>query len=399
MMAMLDRTPVQQFVDTLEKVVGAAARPVVLHEPEFGDNEQRYVADCIASGWVSSAGKYVDELEARIVAFTGAGHAVVVSSGTAALHAALLMAGVKPGDEVLVPALTFVASANSAAHCGAIPHFIDSAEDTLGVCPDALDAYLRVTVERSGDGSRNRKTGRRIAAVVPMHTFGHPVRMEALIEVAARFKIAVIEDAAESLGSSIGGRHTGTFGLMGTLSFNGNKIVTTGGGGAILTNDAALADGLRRLTTTAKRPHRWEFFHDEVSYNYRMPNLNAALGCAQFDKLPQMLEQKRELAGRYIQAFGQFAAGHCVAEPQGTRSNYWLNAFKLASPDRALRDAMLEASYSADFHCRPAWELMHRLPMFVDAPRAPLPVAERLADSIINLPSSPKLAGQHTSNG
>jgi len=399
MMTMLDRAPVQQFVDALEKVVGAAARPVVLHEPEFGDNEQRYVAACVASGWVSSAGKYVDQFEARIAEFTGARHAVVVSSGTAALHAALLVAGVKAGDEVLIPALTFVASANSAVHCGAVPHFIDSAEDTLGVCPDALDVYLRDALEPAGDGFRNRKTGRRIAALVPMHTFGHPVRMARLLEVAGRYKIAVVEDAAESLGSTIDGRHTGTFGVMGTLSFNGNKIVTTGGGGAILTNDGKLASALRQLTTTAKRPHRWEFIHDQVSYNYRMPNLNAALGCAQFDRLPEMLARKRVLADQYIQTFGQFTAGRCVAEPEGTRSNYWLNAFKLAAPDRALRDAMLEASYNAGFHCRPAWELMHRLPMFVDAPRAPLPVAERLADSIINLPSSPKLAGETASHG
>jgi perosamine synthetase len=396
MMTMLDRIPVQSFVNALEKVVGAATHPVVLHEPEFGANEQRYVADCIASGWVSSAGKYVDQFEARIAEFTGARHAVVVSSGTAALHAALLIAGVKPGDEVLIPALTFVASANSAVHCGAVPHFIDSAEDTLGVCPDALGAYLSNALEPAGDGFRNRKTGRRVAAIVPMHTFGHPVRMDELLEVAGRYKVTVVEDAAESLGSSINGRHTGTFGVMGTLSFNGNKIVTTGGGGAILTDDAKLAEALRQLTATAKRPHRWEFIHDQVSYNYRMPNLNAALGCAQFDKLPQMLEQKRVLANRYIQAFGQFAAGHCVVEPVGTRSNYWLNAFKLASPDRDLRDAMLDASFNAGYHCRPAWELMHRLPMFMDAPRAPLPVAERLADSIINLPSSPKLAEQNT---
>lgn len=393
MVAMLDKTQPAQFVDLLLKVLGDARSPVVLHEPEFGDNEQRYVADCIASGWVSSAGKYVDEFESRIAAFTGARHAVVVSSGTAALHAALLVAGVKAGDEVLVPALTFVASANAAAHCCAIPHFIDSEENTLGVCPDALEAHLHGTVEMSGGSSRNRKTGRRISAIVPMHTFGHPLRMEKLLEVAGRYNIAVVEDAAESLGSYIGGRHTGTFGMMGTLSFNGNKIVTTGGGGAVLTNDEELAGYLRRLTTTSKRPHRWEFLHDEVAYNYRMPNLNAALGCAQFDKLARMLEQKRALADRYLQTFGQFSAGHCVPEPAGTRSNYWLSVFKLASPDRALRDSMLEAAFNAGFHCRPAWELMHRLPMFVESPRAPLPIAERLTDSIINVPSSPKLAG------
>ena len=391
---MLDRTPVRQFVDSLDKILGASPRPIALHEPELGDAERRAVADCVASGWVSSAGKYVDEFEARIVAFTGAKHAIVVSSGTAALHAALLVAGVKPGDEVLVPTLTFVATANAVAHCGAIPHFVDSSVDTLGVCPDALDRYLRDGLEPSAGGFRNRKTGRRVAAIVPMHTFGHPVHMERLLDVANRYCIAVAEDAAESLGSWIGDRHTGTFGLMGTLSFNGNKIVTTGGGGAILTNDAEIAQRLRTLTTTGKRPHRWEFFHDQVSYNYRMPNLNAALGCAQFDKLPDILERKRALAGSYIRIFERFGAGHCVAEPAGTRSNYWLNTLMLAKPDRALRDAMLEAAYGAGFHCRPAWELMHRLPMFAESPRAPLTVAEQLADSIINLPSSPKLAGR-----
>lgn len=391
---MLDHTPVRHFVSLLEKVLGAsAARPIALHEPEFAGNERRYVDDCIASGWVSSAGKYVDEFEARIAAFTGARHAVAVSSGTAALHAALLMAGVKAGDEVLVPTLTFVATANAIAHCGAVPHFIDSSEDTLGVCPDALDRHLRDILEPSAGSVRNRQTGRRVAAIVPMHTFGHPTRMEMLLEVASRYHIAVVEDAAESLGSWIGDRHTGTFGLMGTLSFNGNKIVTTGGGGAILTNDAEIAQGLRRLTTTAKRPHRWEFFHDEVSYNYRMPNLNAALGCAQLEKLPEMLDRKRALASTYLRTFESFGSGRCVAEPAGTRSNYWLNTLKLVNPDRALRDAMLEDAYNAGFHCRPAWELMHRLPMFAGSPRAPLPVAEQLADSIINLPSSPKLAG------
>jgi len=388
-----------EFVGLIEKVVGAAARPVVLHEPSLGAEEQRYVVECITSGWVSSAGKFVEEFEARIAECTGARHAVVVSSGTAALHAALLTVGVKPGDEVLVPALTFVASANAIAHCGAIPHFVDSANDTLGLCPDALASHLRVAAEVTSEGLRNRATGRHIAAVVPMHTFGHPVAMERLLAVASDYKIVVVEDAAESLGSFIGDRHTGTFGVAGTLSFNGNKIVTTGGGGAIVTNDDALADNLRQLTTTAKRPHRWEFFHDQVAYNYRMPNLNAALGCAQFDKLPEMLEQKRQLAGRYLETFAHCRVGQCMREPIGARSNYWLNALILAFPDRALRDSMLNASYNAGFHCRPVWELMHRLPMFMDAPRAPLPVAERLADSIINLPSSPILAALPVAHG
>jgi perosamine synthetase len=243
---------------------------------------------------------------------------------------------------------------------------------------------------------RNKLTGRRLAAIVPMHTFGHPVDMCALLTVAGQFGVPIIEDAAESLGSFIGDRHTGTFGLLGTLSFNGNKVITTGGGGAILTDDPAVARHLKHLTTTAKRPHPWEFFHDAVAWNYRMPNLNAALGCAQLERLPGMLARKRSLAMNYQAAFGTSSKLRFVVEPEGCRSNYWLNSVVLADPSMMLRDTLLAAANEEGFQCRPAWTLMHRLPMYADCPRAPLPVAERLEMALINLPSSPNLLQEVT---
>ena len=379
------------LLGVLTSILGKPTTPISLHEPEFAGSEWEHVKACLDSGWVSSAGPYVDEFEARLAEYTGARHAVCVASGTAALHIALKLVGVAPGDEVLVPALSFVATANAVAHCGAVPHFVDSSMGTLGLDPRALDAYLSRVVERSGGGSRNRLTGRRIAAVVPMHAFGHPVDMASLLEVARRFDLPVVEDAAESLGSSCGGRHTGTFGLLGTLSFNGNKIVTTGGGGAILTDDPALARHARHLTTTAKLPHRWEFVHDEVAWNYRLPNLNAALGCAQMERLPDMLRRKRHLAACYRDAFAGSADLMFVVEPPGCTSNYWLNTVRLLRPDIGERDALLEAAHGAGYQCRPAWTLLGRLPMYAEAPRAPLPVAEALEASLINLPSSARL--------
>lgn len=388
-----DRSESDGFVAALRTVLGSTPTPVALHEPEFAGAEWSYVRDCLDTGWVSSVGKYVDEFESRLATFTGSRHAVAVVNGTAALHAALLAAGVGPGDEVLLPTLTFVATANAVSYCGAIPHFVESAEDRLGLDPAALADYLETIAEPVAAGFRNRNTGRRLAAVVPMHVFGHPVDMPALLVVAGKFALPVVEDAAESLGSWIGDRHTGTFGRMGVLSFNGNKIVTTGGGGAILTDDAELARRLKHLTTTAKVPHPWEFVHDELGFNYRLPNINAALGCAQLERLPDMLARKRHLAESYANAF----AGHrdlgIVREPPGCRSNYWLNAVRLSQPSSSSRDAYLAAANNAGFQCRPVWRLMHRLPMYAACPRAPLPVAERLELGVINLPSSAKLAG------
>jgi perosamine synthetase len=382
------------FLSGLDAVLGGAAKPVALHEPEFAGREWELIKDCLDTGWVSSVGKYVDEFEERLAAYTGARRAVSVVNGTAALHAALLCAGVGRDDEVLMPTLTFIATANAAAYCGAIPHFVDSAADNLGLDPQALAAHLAEIAEPvAGGGWRNRQTGRRLAAVVPMHVFGHPVEMAALLEVCGRYGLPVVEDAAESLGSFIGGRHTGTFGLMGTLSFNGNKTITTGGGGAILTNDAEMGQRLKHLTTTARLKHRWEFLHDEVGFNYRMPNLNAALGCAQLERLPGMRTRKRRLAAAYIAAFDGKPGFRAVREPAGCEGNYWLNAVVLTEPDRAARDACLQAAADAGYQCRPLWRLMHRLPMYESCPHAPLPVAERLEASLINLPSSAKLGG------
>lgn len=384
-------SPAGDFVATLTRVLGAADRPLPLHEPEFRGKEWDYVKECLDTGWVSSVGKYVDEFERRLAEFTGARHAIAVVNGTAALHVALLDAGVQPGDEVLVPALTFVATANAVAYCGATPHFLDSSASTLGIDPQVLERYLSEIAEPVTGGYRNRNTGRRLAALVPMHTFGHPVDMPALLAVARRFCLEVVEDAAESLGSWIGDRHTGTFGRTGVLSFNGNKIITTGGGGAILTDDDARARHLKHLTTTAKQPHRWEFVHDELGFNYRLPNLNAALGCAQLERLPEMLTQKRSLAAAYRRAFSAQSALRFVEEPAGCRSNYWLNAVILEAGQAERRDELLQMANDAGYQCRPVWRLLHRLPMYADNPRAALPVAERFELGLINLPSSPCL--------
>lgn len=383
--------PPSELVARLTRVLGHPASPIGLHEPEFAGNEWAYVKECLDTGWVSSVGKYVNEFEVRLAAYTGAKHAVAVVNGTAGLHVALVAAGVVPGDEVLVPALSFVATANAVSHCGALPHFVDSAGDTLGLDPDALMRHLQKVAEPSGGGLRNRVTGRRLAAIVPMHVFGRPVDMVGLLAVAARYGLPVVEDAAESLGSFIGDRHTGTFGALGVLSFNGNKIITTGGGGAILTNDSDVARRIKHLTTTAKLPHRWEFSHDEVAYNYRLPNLNAALGCAQLERLPELLASKRRLAAAYAEAFTDAGACQFVTELVGTTSNHWLNAIALDPSEAEYRDDFLAAAYEAGFHCRPVWRLLHRLPMYEACPRADLPVAEVLERQLINLPSSARL--------
>lgn len=373
-------------VEALQSVLGEG--PVPLHEPRFQGNEQRYVQDCIESTFVSSVGAYVDRFERELAEYTGARRAVAVVNGTAALQVALQLAGVRAGDEVIVPALTFVATANAVHYLGATPHFADSGEATLGLDPDALRDWLEHTSERTAAGIRNRHTGRPIRAVVPMHTFGHPCDLDGLMAVAHDYGLALVEDAAESLGSRYHGRHTGTFGLLGALSFNGNKVITTGGGGAILTDDERLADHAKHLTTTAKQPHRWEYVHDEIGYNFRMPNLNAALGCAQLEQLPDFLAAKRHLADRYREALSGVEGAGLVMEPEGSESNYWFQTLLLDEGEAELRDRVLEATNEAGLMTRPAWALMHQLVPYRDCPRAPVPVAESLAQRIINLPSS-----------
>lgn len=384
--AFIPTTLASQIVAAIQAVAGPG--PVALHEPVFAGNEWVYVKECLDTGWVSSVGKFVDRFEADLATYTGSKHVVAVVNGTTALHVALQLAEVQQGDEVLIPALTFVATANAVAYCGAIPHFADSEEHTLGLDPLALREYLQGNTEMHGEHCVNRNTGRVIRALVPMHTFGHPVDIEGLLAVARDFHLALVEDAAESLGSTVAGRHTGTFGLMGTLSFNGNKTITTGGGGAILTNDPELARHAKHLTTTAKVPHRWNFVHDEIGYNYRLPNINAALGCAQLEQLPDFLQAKRRIYERYQQAFAGVSHVRLMSEPDGCRSNYWLQTLLLDESAAGQRDAILAATNDAGLMTRPSWTLMHRLTPYRACPRMNLPVAESLEQRLINLPSS-----------
>ena len=380
---------VQQVVDAIQSVTGN--RPVALHEPTFAGKEWEYLKECLDSTFVSSVGKFVDRFEAELAAYTGAKHAVAVVNGTAALQVALQLAGVRPEDEVLVPALTFVATACAVKYCGATPHFVDSEERTLGLDPVALRNHLNRAAEIRSGQCINRKTGRIIRAVVPMHAFGHPVNVDEMLAVARDFKLALVEDAAESLGSTYKGRHTGTFGVMGTLSFNGNKTITTGGGGAILTNDTALGKRAKHLTTTAKVAHRWEYRHDEVGYNYRLPNINAALGCAQLEQMNSFLAAKRGIFERYSEAFANVPYTRIVAEPEGCRSNYWLQTLLLDKSAAHQRDSILAATNDAGLMTRPTWTLMHKLGPYGDCPRMELPVAESLECRLINLPSSSKI--------
>ncbi len=378
-----------EVIAALRSVIGQ--KSAVLHEPSFSGNEWLYLKECLDSTFVSSVGKFVDRFEADLAVFTGAKHAVAVVNGTAALHIALKLADVKAGDEVLIPALTFVATANAVAYCGAVPHFVDSEERTLGVDAVKLRDYLEQHTEQRTGKCINRATGLVIRALLPMHTFGHPVDLEGVIAVAHDFNLALVEDAAESLGSYYQGRHTGTFGLMGTLSFNGNKTITTGGGGAILTDDVELARHAKHLTTTAKLPHAWEYRHDKIGYNYRMPNINAALGCAQLEKLPAMLATKRELFQRYQAAFSNVAGVRLMAEPAQCQSNYWLQTLLLDSNYADLRDILLQATNDVGIMTRPAWILMHELASFRECPRMDLAGAQSLVQRLINIPSSSSL--------
>lgn len=378
----------------MRAVIGDRPR-VSLHEPSFRGREWEYVKECLDSGWVSTAGVHVNAFERSLEEITGVRHAIAVVNGTAALHLCLLAAGVARDDEVIVPALTFIATANAVAYCGAIPHFADSDESTLGLSPDSLRRHLRAIGETKAGVTRNRATGRRIRAVVPVHTFGHPVDMDALIDVAGEFGLAIIEDAAEALGSRYKGRHVGGDGLVSSLSFNGNKIVTTGGGGAVLCNDEPLARRVRHLSTTARLARGWSFVHDEVGYNYRMPNLNAALGRAQLESLPKFIAAKRALAAGYARAFAEVPGVRFALEPKGCESIYWLNAILLDPELASQRDAVLDETNRAGIETRPVWTLMHRLPAFSSCPRMELPIAESIEARLINLPSSAFLVPAH----
>lgn len=361
-------------------------KPIFLHEPLFIGNERKYVLDAIDSTFVSSVGKYVNRFEDMMAEITGAKYAIALVNGTCALHIALKLVGVKRNEEVLSQALTFIATANAISYEGAIPHFIDVDNDTLGLSPDALKERLSVIAEMRNGECYNKETGRRIAACVPMHTFGFPARIDEIVEICNQYNIPVVEDAAESLGSYYKGQHTGTFGKVATFSFNGNKTVTCGGGGAIVTNDEALAKRAKHITTTAKVPHKWEFAHDEIGYNYRMPNLNAALACAQLEQLNAFVENKRVTAAYYHDFFADYSFVQHINEPLSSSSNYWLNALQFR--DKNHRDAFLEYSNANGVMTRPIWRLMNTLEMFKNSPADDLTNSHFLEDTIVNIPSS-----------
>jgi perosamine synthetase len=384
----------QELISAITSVTGSGA--FALHEPEFNGNEWDYVKECLDTNFVSSVGKFVDRFERGIEQYTGSKHAIAVSNGTSALHISLLLAGVEHGDEVLVPALTFVATANAVVYCGADPHFVDSEKESLGIDPEKLKSYLQATTTLIAGQCRNRLSGKVIRAMVPMHTFGHPSKIKELLEVCKEFNITMVEDAAESLGSFYSDKHTGTFGLLGTLSFNGNKTITTGGGGAILTDNPILAKRAKHLTTTAKVPHKWNYVHDEIGYNYRLPNLNAALGCAQLENLESKVRKKRRLFELYQDALKEFQEVTLLREPDSARSNYWLQAIVLAPQKASLRDVILERTNEIGISTRPLWNLISTLKPFQHFPAMDVSQAKEMVNRVINLPSSPQLVREQS---
>lgn len=362
---------------------------VPLHAPLFIGNEKKYLEECIDTTFVSSVGKFVDRFEEGIASYTGAKKAVVCVNGTNALHMAMMLVGVERDDEVLTQALTFIATCNAISYIGAHPVFIDVDTETLGLSPKAVQAWLEKNAEMKNGVCHNKKTGRRIKACVPMHTFGHPVKIDRLVEICNEWHIELVEDAAESIGSLYKGQHTGTFGKVGAISFNGNKTITTGGGGMLLFQDEELGKLAKHLTTQAKVPHRWAFVHDHIGYNYRMPNINAALGCAQLENLDRYVENKRETAQVYADFFKNIPDISFFTEPENCRSNYWLNVVMLK--DKTAQQEFLEYTNDHGVMTRPVWELMNRLEMFKHCETDGLKNTEWLADRIVNIPSSVRL--------
>jgi len=375
----------KDFVEHVKKVFNTSDF-IPLHEPRFIGNERKYVADCIDSTFVSSVGKYVDMFEEMIAEFTGAKYAVATVNGTAALHIALLMAGVKADDEIITQPLTFIATANAISYCNAHPVFVDVELDTMGMSPEKLSDFLQKNCEQKSDGyCYNKLTKRKLAACVPMHTYGHPCRIDEIAKICQQYNIELVEDAAESIGSLYKNKHTGTFGKFGVLSFNGNKTITTGGGGMVITDDPKLAKKAKHITTTGKVPHRWEYVHDLVAYNYRMPNINAALGCAQMENLKMFIENKRAL----FQSYKEFFNGKTISvfeEPEHSYSNYWLNVAILSNNDE--REAFLQYTNDNGVMTRPIWQLMNKTSMYKNAQCGSLENSEWLEDRVVNIPSS-----------
>jgi len=381
----LDNNTVSNTISFIRDVYKSKEDFIPLHEPRFRGNEKKYVMETIDSTFVSSVGAYVDQFEEMMAETSQTERAVAVVNGTAALQVALRLAGVKQGDEVLTQALTFVATANAIAYNNAQPVFLDVDLDTMGLSPKAVELYLDEHGELREGGCYNKKTGNRIAACLPMHTFGFPVHLNELMEVCNKWNIPVVEDAAESIGSTYHGKPTGSFGQFGIYSFNGNKVVTAGGGGAIVTNDEQMGNFAKHLTTTAKKPHKFEYVHDELGHNYRMPNLNAALICAQLEQLDSFIENKRNLAERY-ESFFEDQGVKFRKENPGTKANYWLMCVELN--DRKERDQFLNETNGKGVMTRPIWQLMYKLPMYEHCFRDEQANAEYLEDRIVNIPSS-----------
>ncbi len=364
---------------------------IPLHEPCFKGNEKKYLEECIDTTFVSSVGKFVDHFEEMVAEYTSSKKAVVCVNGTNALHLAMLILGVEQNDEVITQALTFVATCNAISYLGAHPVFVDVDLDTLGMSPNALKKWLVENAEfknlDKGENPQafNKTTGRRIKACIPMHTFGHPCKIDEIVEICKEYNIELIEDAAESTGSFYKGQHTGTFAKIGVLSFNGNKTITTGGGGMLLFKNEETGKHAKHITTQAKVPHKWEFVHDEIGYNYRMPNINAALGCAQMEQLPNFLKSKREISAKYEKFFSTTNINF-FKEPKDANSNYWLNVILLKNKEE--RDEFLKFSNQNEVMTRPAWQLMNKLEMFKDCQCGELTNSEWLADRIVNIPSS-----------
>lgn len=362
---------------------------VPLSVPKFIGNEKKYIDECIDTTFVSSVGKFVDRFEDDIAKYTGANKAVVCVSGTNALHMSLMLAGVERNDEVLTQALTFIATCNALSYIGAQPVFIDVDKSTMGLSPDAVREWLCKNAEIKDGQCFNKNSGRRIKACVPMHTFGHPVRIVELAQVCAEYSIELVEDAAESIGSKYKGKHTGTFGKVGAISFNGNKTITTGGGGMMLFQDEELGKFAKHITTQAKVPHRWEFRHDHIGYNYRMPNINAALGCAQLENIDKLIASKREVAAAYAEFFKNVDGIEFFVEPENCFSNYWLNAVITENKEKQLE--FLQYTNDNGVMTRPIWELMNRLPMFEHCEHDSLANTIWLADRVVNIPSSARV--------
>lgn len=378
----------KQILQTLRKVCSDKNKFYSLHEPYFVGNESKYVKECIETGWVSSAGKFVDQFEKDIANFTGVKYAIATVNGTAALHICLLLAGVKPNDEVLSPTLTFVATTNAISYCNATPHFVDSDYETLGINTKKLEKYLEKIAEIKNNTCYNKKTKKIIRAIIPMHTFGHPVDLTHLNKICKKYKITMIEDAAEALGSFYKNKHVGNWGKLSAISFNGNKIITTGGGGIILTNSKKLAKLAKYITTTAKKPHPYEFFHNMIGYNYRLPNINAALGCAQLENINTFLKLKRKLSNQYQKLFSNIKGIKFFNEPKDCKSNFWLNVIILNKANIKLRNSILKITNDNKIMTRPAWTLMHKLPMYKKCPKMNLSIASDLEKRLINIPSN-----------